>query len=271
MTSQVLWTLGFMVTFVIGGMIGVLLAIPGADFVLHNSLFVIAHFNNVIIGGAVFGYIAGFSYFFPKAFGFKLHEGWGKAFWFWISGFFVAFMPLYALGFMGMTRRLNATTNPEWVPYLYVAMVGAVMIAVGIACQLIQLYVSVRDRKQNMCESGDPWNGHTLEWSTSSPPPFYNFAVIPTANTIDAFTEAKENGTAYQQPKHYEPIHMPNNTATGVVIGALLTVFGFAMIWHIWWLAIVSLVGTIGYFIVHAARDDQGYMVPVETIERIGF
>ncbi|CRM00803.1 MULTISPECIES: cytochrome o ubiquinol oxidase subunit I [Pseudomonas] len=270
MTSQVLWTLGFMVTFAIGGMTGVLLAIPGADFVLHNSLFVIAHFHNVIIGGAVFGYIAGFSFYFPKAFGFKLHEGWGKAaFWFWISGFFVAFMPLYALGFMGMTRRLNATTNPEWVPYLYVAMFGAVMIAVGIACQLIQLYVSVRDRKQNMCESGDPWNGHTLEWSTSSPPPFYNFAVIPTANTIDAFTEAKEDGTAYQQPKHYEPIHMPSNTATGVVMGALLTVFGFAMIWHIWWLAIVSLVGTIGYFIVHAARDDQGYMVPVETIERI--
>ncbi|MGL4273023.1 MAG: cbb3-type cytochrome c oxidase subunit I, partial [Pseudomonas paracarnis] len=270
MTSQVLWTLGFMVTFAIGGMTGVLLAIPGADFVLHNSLFVIAHFHNVIIGGAVFGYIAGFSFYFPKAFGFKLHEGWGKAaFWFWISGFFVAFMPLYALGFMGMTRRLNATTNPEWVPYLYVAMFGAVMIAVGIACQLIQLYVSVRDRKKNMCESGDPWNGHTLEWSTSSPPPFYNFAVIPTANTIDAFTEAKEDGTAYQKPKHYEPIHMPNNTATGVVMGALLTVFGFAMIWHIWWLAIASLVGTIGYFIIHAARDDQGYMVPVETIERI--
>eukprot|EP01034_Spumella_vulgaris_P040954 gene40954-50670_t len=265
-----MWTVAFMVTFAIGGMTGVLLAVPPADFVLHNSLFLIAHFHNVIIGGAVFGYIAGFSFFFPKAFGFKLHEGWGKAaFWFWISGFFVAFMPLYALGFMGMTRRLNATTNPEWVPYLYVAMIGAVLIAVGIACQLIQLYVSVRDRKQNMCESGDPWNGHTLEWSTSSPPPFYNFAVIPTANTIDAFTEAKEDGTAYQRPKHYEPIHMPNNTATGVVMGALLTVFGFAMIWHIWWLAIVSLVGTIGYFIVHAARDDQGYMVPVETIERI--
>eukprot|EP01132_Coremiostelium_polycephalum_P015529 gene15529-18746_t len=269
-TSQVLWTLGFMVTFAIGGMTGVLLAIPGADFVLHNSLFVIAHFHNVIIGGAVFGYIAGFSFYFPKAFGFKLHEGWGKAaFWFWISGFFVAFMPLYALGFMGMTRRLNATTNPEWVPYLYVAMVGALMIAVGIACQLIQLYVSVRDRKQNMCESGDPWNAHTLEWSTSSPPPFYNFAVLPKADSIDPFTEAKEDGTAYQKPARYEPIHMPNNTATGVVMGALLTVFGFAMIWHIWWLAIVSLVGTIGYFIVHAARDDQGYMVPVDVIERI--
>jgi len=271
-TSHVLWTLGFMVTFAIGGMTGVLLAIPGADFVLHNSLFVIAHFHNVIIGGAVFGYIAGFAFYFPKAFGFKLHEGWGKAaFWFWISGFFVAFMPLYALGFMGMTRRLNATTNPEWVPYLYVAMFGAVMIAVGIACQLIQLYVSVRDRKkpENMCEHGDPWNAHTLEWSTSSPPPFYNFAVLPKADAIDPFTEAKENGTAYQAPAKYSPIHMPNNTATGVVMGGLLTVFGFAMIWHIWWLAIASLVGTVVYFAIHAARDDQGYMVPVDVIERI--
>jgi cytochrome o ubiquinol oxidase subunit 1 len=168
-----------------------------------------------------------------------------------------------------MTRRLNATTNPEWVPYLYVAMVGAVMIAVGIACQLIQLYVSVRDRKQNMCVSGDPWNAHTLEWSTSSPPPFYNFAVLPKAEGIDPFTEAKENGTAYAQPGRYQPIHMPNNTATGLVMGALLTVFGFAMIWHIWWLAIASLAGTVIYFAIHAARDDQGYMVPVETIERI--
>ncbi|MEO6676044.1 MAG: cbb3-type cytochrome c oxidase subunit I, partial [Pseudomonas sp.] len=271
-TSQVLWTLGFMVTFAIGGMTGVLLAIPGADFVLHNSLFVIAHFHNVIIGGAVFGYIAGFAFFFPKAFGFKLHEGWGKAaFWFWISGFFVAFMPLYALGFMGMTRRLNATTNPEWVPYLHVAMFGAIMIAVGIACQLIQLYVSVRDRKkpENMCEHGDPWNAHTLEWSTSSPPPFYNFAVLPKAPGIDPFTEAKENGTAYQTPVKYEPIHMPNNTATGLVMGALLTVFGFAMIWHIWWMAIFGLAGTVIYFVIHAARDDQGYMVPVDVIERI--
>ncbi|QAX82276.1 cytochrome o ubiquinol oxidase subunit I [Candidatus Pseudomonas adelgestsugas] len=269
-TSQVLWTLGFIVTFAIGGMTGVLLAIPGANFVLHNSLFVVAHFHNVIIGGAVFGYIAGFSFYFPKAFSFKLHEGWGKAaFFFWISGFFVAFMPLYALGLMGMTRRLSFTTNFEWVPYLYVSMFGAVLIAMGIFCQFIQLYVSVCSRKQNMCESGDPWNGHTMEWSTSSPPPFYNFAVIPTVNTIDAFTEAKENGTAYQQPEGYKPIHMPNNTATGVVMGGLLTVFTFAMIWHIWWLAIIGLVGTVSYFIIHAARNDQGYIVPVETIERI--
>ncbi|KTB71728.1 MULTISPECIES: cytochrome o ubiquinol oxidase subunit I [Pseudomonas] len=269
-TPPVLWTLGFMVTFSIGGMTGVLLAIPGADFVLHNSLFVIAHFHNVIIGGAVFGYIAGFAFWFPKAFGFTLNEKWGKAaFWFWIVGFFVAFMPLYALGFLGMTRRLNATDMPEWNIYLDVALFGAVLIAMGIASQLIQLFVSIRDRDNNRDLTGDPWNGHTLEWSTSSPPPFYNFAELPKADDIDAFTDAKRAGTAYKVPARYSAIHMPNNTATGLYMGMLLTVFGFAFIWHIWWLVGASLVATIAVFVAHAVRDDQGYMVPAEDVARI--
>ncbi|EKG33226.1 cytochrome o ubiquinol oxidase subunit I [Pseudomonas avellanae] len=269
-TAPVLWTLGFMVTFSIGGMTGVLLAIPGADFVLHNSLFVIAHFHNVIIGGAVFGYIAGFAFWFPKAFGFTLNEKWGKAaFWFWIVGFFVAFMPLYALGFLGMTRRLNATDMPEWNIYLDVALFGAVLIAMGIASQLIQLFVSIRDRDSNRDLTGDPWNGHTLEWSTSSPPPFYNFAELPKADDIDPFTDAKRAGTAYNVPARYSAIHMPNNTATGLYMGMLLTVFGFAFIWHIWWLVGVSLIATIAVFVAHAVRDDQGYMVPAEDVARI--
>ncbi|MDH0645430.1 cytochrome o ubiquinol oxidase subunit I [Pseudomonas sp. GD03858] len=269
-TAPIMWTLGFMVTFSIGGMTGVLLAVPGADFVLHNSLFVIAHFHNVIIGGAVFGYIAGFAFWFPKAFGFTLNEKWGKAaFWFWISGFYVAFMPLYALGFMGMTRRLNHSDNPLWEPYLYVAVVGAVLILFGIACQLIQIYVSVRDRKDNMDVTGDPWGGRTLEWSTSSPPPFYNFAHMPEKVGLDAWHEAKEAGVAYKAPAKYEAIHMPSNTATGLFMGLFLTVFGFAFIWHIWWLVGASLVATIAVFVRHAARDDQGYMVPAEEVARI--
>ena len=269
-TAPMLWTLGFMVTFSIGGMTGVLLAVPGADFVLHNSLFVIAHFHNVIIGGAVFGYIAGFAFWFPKAFGFTLNEKWGKAaFWFWLSGFYVAFMPLYALGFMGMTRRLNHSDNPLWEPYLYVAVVGAVLILFGIACQLIQLYVSVRDRNQNLDVTGDPWGGRTLEWSTSSPPPFYNFAHMPEKVGLDCWHEAKEEGVAYKVPAKYEAIHMPSNTATGLFMGLFLTVFGFAFIWHIWWLVGASLVATIAVFVRHAARDDQGYMVPAEEVARI--
>ncbi len=269
-TAPMLWTLGFMITFSIGGMTGVLLAVPGADFVLHNSLFVIAHFHNVIIGGAVFGYIAGFAYWWPKAFGFKLNEKWGKAaFWFWISGFYVAFMPLYALGFMGMTRRLNHSDNPLWEPYLYVAVVGAVLILFGIACQLIQIVVSIRDREQNLDVTGDPWGGRTLEWSTSSPPPFYNFAHMPEKVGLDCWNEAKEAGVAYKVPGKYEAIHMPNNTATGLFMGLFLTVFGFAFIWHIWWLVGASLLATIAVFVRHAARDDQGYMVPAEEVARI--
>ncbi|ATP48592.1 cytochrome o ubiquinol oxidase subunit I [Pseudomonas putida] len=269
-TAPMLWTLGFMITFSIGGMTGVLLAVPGADFVLHNSLFVIAHFHNVIIGGAVFGYIAGFAFWFPKAFGFTLNEKWGKAaFWFWISGFYVAFMPLYALGFMGMTRRLNHSDNPLWEPYLYVAVVGAVLILFGIACQLIQLYVSVRDRNQNLDVTGDPWGGRTLEWSTSSPPPFYNFAHMPEQVGLDAWHETKEIGAAYKPATKFDAIHMPSNTATGLFMGLFLTVFGFAFIWHIWWLVGASLVATIAVFVRHAARDDQGYMVPAEEVARI--
>ena len=269
-TSPVLWTLGFMVTFTIGGMTGVLMAVPGADFVLHNSLFLIAHFHNTIIGGAVFGYLAGFTFWFPKVFGFKLNEKWGKAsFWFWQIGFYFAFVPLYILGFLGMTRRLNHTDNPDWTPWLYVACIGAVLILFGILCQFIQVFVSVRDRKKLVDESGDPWNAHTLEWATSSPPPFYNFATTPVVHDIDAFTDMKEKGIAYDRPAKYAPIHMPRNTSAGLIIGAFATVGGFAAIWHIWWLAIVSLVGIIAAFLVRAYDNDVDYYVQPAEIERL--
>ncbi|WP_160063320.1 cytochrome o ubiquinol oxidase subunit I [Psychromonas sp. L1A2] len=267
MTVPVMWTLGFMVTFTVGGMTGVLLAIPGADYVLHNSLFLIAHFHNTIIGGAVFGYLAGFAFWFPKAMGFKLNVRWGKAaFWFWIVGFFVAFMPLYVLGFLGMTRRLNHTNNPDWNIWLYIAAGGAVLIMFGIICQVVQLYVSFRDREALDDETGDPWNGHTLEWATSSPPQAYNFAVIPEVHDIDAWTDMKEKGQVYQTKASYEAIHMPKNTAAGVLMGLTLTIFCFAMIWHVWWLAIVGLVGAIAVFIKRCYSNDVDYYVQPEEV-----
>ena len=265
----VLWTLGFMVTFTVGGMTGVLLAIPGADYVLHNSLFLIAHFHNTIIGGAVFGYLAGFVFWFPKAMGFKLNEKWGKAsFWCWIIGFFVAFMPLYVLGFLGMTRRLNHTNNPDWNIWLYIAAGGAVIIMFGIVSQVIQLYVSFRDREALDDTTGDPWNGHTLEWATSSPPQIYNFATIPHIDDIDAWTDMKEKGQAYQDKANYSPIHMPKNTSAGVLMAASLTVFCFAMIWHIWWLAVVGLVGAIAIFIKRCYTSDVDYYIQPDEIAR---
>ncbi|GLX15276.1 MULTISPECIES: cytochrome o ubiquinol oxidase subunit I [Pseudomonadaceae] len=268
-TSPILWTLGFIITFSIGGMTGVLLAVPGADFLLHNSLFLIAHFHNVIIGGAVFGYMAGITFWFPKAFGFKLHEGWGKAsFWFWIVGFYFAFMPLYVLGFMGMTRRLNSTTNPEWEPWLYVAVFGAVLIGIGILCTLIQFAVSIIKRKELADVTGDPWDARTLEWSTSSPPPFYNFAVTPHADRIDEFHEQKRDGLK-PAPSKYSPIHMPKNTGVGLIMSIGALAFGFALIWHIWWLAALSFVGTFAVLIRNSYNTDVDYYVQPDEIERI--
>ncbi|MCU7994251.1 cytochrome o ubiquinol oxidase subunit I [Shewanella glacialipiscicola] len=269
-TVPVLWTLGFMVTFTIGGMTGVLLALPGADYVLHNSLFLIAHFHNTIIGGAVFGYLAGFAFWFPKATGFHLNERLGKAsFWCWQIGFYVAFMPLYVLGFMGMTRRINHIDNPAWNIWIYLAAVGAAIILVGIILQFVQLYVSIRDRDQNRDTTGDPWNGHTLEWSTASPPQFYNFATLPQVADIDAFTDAKEKGTAYQRPKHYQAIHMPKNTPSGILMALGITAVGFAAIWHIMWLAIVGLVGAFIVFLFRAYNNDVDYYVQPDEVARI--
>ena len=269
--SAMLWTVGFIVTFSIGGMTGVLLAVPGADFVLHNSLFLIAHFHNVIIGGVVFGCFAGMTYWWPKAFGYTLNEKWGKrAFWFWIIGFYVAFMPLYALGFMGMTRRLSQQIDPQFHPLLMVAAGGVVLIALGILCQVVQIVLSVIQRDQNRDLTGDPWGGRTLEWSTSSPPPFYNFALVPDVNDHrDAFWQMKEDGTAYQKPLAYEQIHMPKNTGAGVIIAAFSLFFGFAMIWHIWWLAIVGFAGMIVTWIIHSFNEDVDYYVPAAEVERI--
>ncbi|WP_127167923.1 cytochrome o ubiquinol oxidase subunit I [Xanthomonas euvesicatoria] len=270
MTSPVLWTIGFIITFTIGGMTGVMLAIPAVDFVLHNSLFLIAHFHNVIIGGVVFGYLAGLTYWFPKAFGFKLNEKIGKAsFWCWIVGFFVAFMPLYVLGFMGMTRRMNTYNHPEWAPWLYVAAVGAAIIGMGIFLNLVQIGYSVWKRKEHMDYTGDPWDGRTLEWATSSPPPFYNFAVLPHIDDRDQFWADKQNGKGWMRPSKYEAIHMPRNTGAGVYIGAFSVLLGFGLIWHIWWLAIIGLVGMIGSFIARTFDDDIDYWVPADEVERI--
>ena len=269
-SSPMLWTVGFIITFTVGGMTGVLLSVPTANFVLHNSLFLIAHFHNVIIGGVVFGCFAGITYWFPKAFGFKLDDVWGKrAFWFWITGFFVAFMPLYVLGFMGMTRRVSQNIDPEFHGWLVVAACGAGLIAIGVLCQLIQVVVSIRDREKNRDWTGDPWGGRTLEWATSSPPPFYNFAIEPKVTGLDAFWEAKEDGSAYRQPAKYAPIHMPKNSGAGVIIAAFSVVFGFAMIWHIWWMAIAGFVGMIATWIIHSFNDDVDYYVQVDEIERI--
>ena len=267
--TPMLFLIGFMVTFVIGGMTGVLLAIPPVDFVLHNSVFLVAHFHNVIIGGVVFGALAGINYWFPKAFGFTLDERLGKAsFWCWLIGFYLTFMPLYALGLMGMTRRLQHIADPSWRPWLLVAGAGAIVILAGVLCQIAQLYVSIRTRERRRDATGDPWNGRTLEWATSSPPPPYNFGVLPKVETIDAFWDMKLKGRRPCEPA-YEPIHMPRNSPIGFVTAFFATVIGFALIWHIWWIVILGLLAAVATIFVFGWSDEREREISASEIAHI--
>lgn len=274
-TLPMYWTIAFLLTFVIGGMSGVLLAVPPADFQLHNSAFLIAHFHNVIIGGVVFGYLAGLTYWFPKIFGFKLNETWGKASCVcWFVGFFIAFMPLYVLGLKGMTRRLyHYSAATGWHPYLVVAFIGALVIAAAIGCQLIQIVVSIIKRKsKDYVATADTWgDGRTLEWSIPSPAPFYNFAITPHVDSRDAYWNYKQKVKAEGTPPNpvYKKIHMPKDTATGFVIGIVCGVMGFALTWHIWWLAIASVLAIIITLIVRSLNMHTDYYVPAEEVTAI--
>jgi cytochrome o ubiquinol oxidase subunit 1 len=272
-TTPMLWSLGFMVTFIIGGLTGVLVAVPPADFLLHNSLFLVAHFHNVIIGGVLFGAFAGYTYWFPKAFGFRLHEGWGiAAFWFWQVGFFVTFIPLYAVGLLGMTRRMQHYDVPEWKPWLLVSSVGAILILIGILCQIAQLVVSIMRREKLRDRTGDPWDGRSLEWATASPPPVYNFALMPDVSGEDAYwlikAHAKQQSLDTKAPDYID-IEMPKNSPTGFVAAFFAAVMGFALIWHIWWMVILGIIGSFATFVAFAWRDHDEYVIPAAEVERI--
>ena len=264
-----LWTLGFMITFVIGGMTGVLLAVPPADFVLHNSLFLVAHFHNVIIGGVLFGMLAGITYWVPKAFGYRLDPFWGKcSFWFWTIGFYFAFMPLYVLGLMGVTRRLNHFDDPSLQIWFQVAAFGAVLILLGILSFIVQLVVSYVRRESLRDTTGDPWDGRTLEWSTSSPPPAYNFAFTPRVHDNDAWADMKRNG--FVRPvAGFIPIHMPKNTGAGFIIAALCAACGFALIWHMWLPAAVAFVAVLASVIVHTFNYKRDFYIPAAEVTAV--
>ncbi|MEM7398776.1 MAG: cbb3-type cytochrome c oxidase subunit I [Pseudomonadota bacterium] len=265
-----LFTIGFLVTFVIGGLSGVLLALPPVDYMMHNTTFLVAHFHNMIIPGVLFGYLAGYMYWFPKAFGFKLNEKWGtRSFWCWIIGFYVAFMPLYVLGMLGFPRRMEHYEIAAWQPHLIVAWVGAVIILLGMICLAVQLIVSIRERNEALDLSGDPWNGRSLEWATSSPAAPYNFAVLPKVEARDAWWDIKRRGVAYERPLEYEDIVMPKSTYAGVVIGVAGGVFGFAAIWWMWWLALLALAVIAGTIIYRASDDDDEFVMTASEVKAI--
>ena len=261
-----MWTIAFLITFAIGGMTGVLLAVPPADFILHNSLFLVAHFHNVIIGGVLFGLFAGINYWFPKSFGFKLEKKWGLAsFWFWVVGFFFAFMPLYVLGLMGVTRRLRHFDDPSLHIWFIIAAFGAALIALGIGCFLIQIAVSIWKREELRDVTGDPWHGRTLEWATSSPPPAYNFAFTPVIHDNDAWWDMKKRG--YERPRDaFRAIHMPRNTGTGIILAGLCTLISVGMIWYIWWLAGLGFVGVLIVAIGHTFNYNRDFHIPAQEV-----
>jgi len=267
------YLVGFMLTFVIGGLTGVLLAIPPVDFVVHNSLFLIAHFHQVIIGGVVFAVMAGYTYWFPKAFGFMLDERLGKMiFWCWFIGFHLAFMPLYVLGFWGGTRRLQHIDDPTWQPWLDVALVGAVIIGIGIVLTVVQLLYSIKTRDRRLDVTGDPWDGRTLEWLTLSPPPHFNFAVLPDVHGEEAYWMRKQTALKKEQlveEPDYKPIEMPLNTPTGVICAFFASLCGFAVIWHIWWMAILGLVGAFAVLVWYAWRDEHEHVIPADKVAEL--
>jgi cytochrome o ubiquinol oxidase subunit 1 len=245
-----------------------MLAVPSADFELHNTLFLVAHFHNVIIGGVLFGLFAAINFWWPKATGFKLDPFWGRvSFWFWIVGFWVAFAPLYVLGLMGATRRLSHFDDPSWQIWFEIAAVGAGLIFVGIVAFLIQIAVSFRRREALRDHTGDPWNGRTLEWSTASPAPEYNFAFTPRVHQMDAWFDMKKRG--YTRPSEgFTPIHMPKNTPAGIILAFLAFSCGFGLIWHIWWLAGGAFAGLIATVILHSFSDRRDFYLAAEDVAR---
>jgi cytochrome o ubiquinol oxidase subunit I len=263
------WVIAFMLTFTVGGMTGVLLAVPPADFVLHNSLFLVAHFHNVIIGGVVFGLFAGIDYWFPKAFGFKLDPFWGKVhFWGWVIGYWVAWTPMYFAGLMGVTRRLQHIDDATLQPLFVIAAIGVLIIAIGIAGFVIQIAVSIKNRDKLRDTTGDPWNGRTLEWATSSPPPPYNFAFTPVVHDLDAWYDMKER-QAQRPEAGFRPIHMPHNTGAGVIVSAFAMAMGFGMVWYMWWLAALGFVGMIVAAVTHTFNYKRDYYVPADEVARL--
>lgn len=267
-TTPMLWFLAFVAVFAIGGITGILLAIPPVDFQLHNSLFLVAHFHSTAVGGVLFGIFAGLTYWFPKMTGVRLNERIGRySVIAWVVGFFVSFMPLYVLGLMGATRRLNHyDASTGWQPFFVISLIGSLIICLGVALQVIQIIASFIQKRRLADTTGDPWDGRNLEWSTASPPPSYNFAVIPEVKSRDAFWDMKRLGLS--KPR-YEDIHMPKNTATGIYISLLAFLGGFGFVWEMNWLAVASIIGVIIVLIARTFNDHLEYTIPAAEVEKM--
>jgi len=267
--TPMMWFMAFVVIFTIGGVAGVLMSVPAIDYQVHNSLFLVAHFHMMIVGGVVFGYFAALTYWFPKIFGFRLHEGFGRlAFWFWSVGFLTAFVPLYILGLMGATRRLdNYSASLGWQPLFIVAGIGVALIGIGVAFQVVQLVVSIWQRDQRRDLTGDPWNGRSLEWSVPSPAPFYNFIKQPVVTVRDQFWADKQSGKKPMQ--EYEDIMLPKNSGLSVVIAGCAFLFAWGMVWHMYWLSLLMIFGIIITLVVRSMNPEPEYRLTAHEVEKL--
>lgn len=265
--APMIWFLAFVVTFTIGGVSGVMMAVPSLDYQVHNTLFLVAHFHNVIIGGVVFGYLAGLTYWFPKVFGFRLHDRLGRwAAIAWQLGFIVAFIPLYILGLMGAVRRLDSYSDPTWQPFFIVSGVGVLIIGLGGALLAAQLLYSIWKRKELRDETGDPWDGRTLEWSVPSPAPHYNFAITPEVQSRDDWWRRKQQPTKPVSKSDYKDIWLPKNSVVGPLIGVFALIAGFAIIWHLWWLMAIMIIAIIVTIILRTLDDDSEFKITAEEL-----
>ena len=269
--TPMLWFFAFVLNFSVAGMTGILLSSPPIDYQVHNSLFLIAHFHGMVIGSMLFGAFAGFSYWWPKVTGFMLHEKLGVyAFWCWFVGFLCAFMPLYMLGFMGATRRLDHYEfDTGWYPYFLLVAIGALILLCGVSLQGLQIIVSIKERKKFLDKTGDPWNGRTLEWSIPSPPPIYNFAILPKVDQRDFFWAQKHGKAAKIVNPQYTDIHLPKNGGMGLYIGIFALILGFGLTWHIWWLSLFSFLGVLVCLITRLSGEDEFDIIPAEKVKEM--
>lgn len=266
-SAPMVWFMAFVVTFTIGGVSGVMMSVPALDFQVHNTLFLVAHFHNTIIGGVVFGFFAGMTYWFPKIFGFRLHDRLGRwSAYAWQVGFILAFIPLYILGLMGAVRRLDSYDEAEWVPLFITSGVGVLVIALGVGLFIVQVGYSVWKRRELRDTTGDPYDGRTLEWSVPSPAPHYNFAVIPTVTERDEWWHRKQTGRTQPVETEYVDIWLPKNSAVGVIVGVLAAAFGFGVIWHLWWLVLLSLIAIVAVIIRRTLDDDSEHHISANEL-----
>jgi cytochrome o ubiquinol oxidase subunit 1 len=268
-TTAMLFAVTFIFSFVIGGLSGIILANPTVDFAVHNSLFLVAHFHNMLIPGTLFALLAAVQFWFPKVFGYRLDEFWGRVSWAcWTAGFYLAFMPLYGLGLMGIMRRTAQIDDAALRPWTDTAWAGAGVVLVAVAAMIVQMVVSYRRRDELAAPVGDPWDGHSLEWWSPSPPPEYDFAQIPRVSDTEAFTVAKRAGYAYASPTEYTDVTLPRNTGLPIAIGIAAGICGFALTWHIWWAVLASVPAMWGLLIWRTYQTDTFKLIPAATIQR---